>query len=66
MIRSDLCDYSDAYIFVKETIDLLPAAQNENAKADKDVAFKNNPLFRPCISKIDRQCRRSWYSHADV
>ena len=58
MIRSDLCDYSDVYIFVKETTDLLAAAENKNAKADKDVAFKNNALFRPCISKIDRQCRR--------
>ena len=49
MLRSDLCDYSDAYIVVK---DLLAAAANENHKAEKNVAFKNNAPFRSCISKI--------------
>ena len=46
MLRSYLCDYSDAYIVVKNTIDLLAAAGNENDKAEKNVALKNNPLFR--------------------
>ena len=32
MLRSHLCDDSDAYI-VKRTIDLLAAAANENGKA---------------------------------
>ena len=32
MLRSKLCDYSDAYIIVKGTIDLLAAATNENNK----------------------------------
>ena len=31
-IRSDLSDYSDVYIVVKETIDLLAATANENDK----------------------------------
>ena len=53
MLRSDLCDYSDAYIFVKGTIDLLADDANENDKAEKNVAFKNNALFRSCISKIN-------------
>ena len=41
MLRSELCDYSDAYIFVKVTIDLLSAAAaaaaaaNENDRAGK-------------------------------
>ena len=39
MLRSDLCDYSDAYIVVKRTIDLLAAAANENDKTEKDVFF---------------------------
>ena len=52
MSRSDLCDYSDAYIVVKGTIDLLAAAANENDKTQKNVAFKNNAPFRSCISKI--------------
>ena len=53
MLRPDLCDYSDAYIVVKGTIDFLAAAANENDKAQKNVAFKNNAPFRSCISKIN-------------
>ena len=53
MLRSDLYDYSDACIAVKETIDLLATAANENDKAQKNVAFKNNAPFRSCISKIN-------------
>ena len=53
MLRSDLCDYSDAYIVVKRTIDLLAAAANENDKTEKDVFFKNNAPFRSCISKTN-------------
>ena len=52
MLRSYLCDNSDAYIVVNGTIDLLAAAANENDKPERDVAFKNNPPFRSCISKI--------------
>ena len=63
MLRSDLCDYSDAYIVVKGMIDLSAAAVNKNDKTPKNVAFKNNAPFRSCVSKInkyiDRQCRRS-------
>ena len=46
-----MCDYSDVYIVLKGTIDLLVAAANENDKEEKDVAFKNNTPFRSCISK---------------
>ena len=53
MLRSDLCDYSDAYTVVKETIDLLAAVANEIHKAEKGVAFKNKAPFRSCISKIN-------------
>ena len=53
MLRLDLCDYSDAYIVVKGTIDLLFAAENETDKAEKDVALKSNAPFRSCISKIN-------------
>ena len=42
MLRSDLCDYSDA-------IDLLAASANENDKPEKDVVFKNNVSLRSCI-----------------
>ena len=46
MLRSDLCDYSEAYIFVKGTIDLLADDANEIHKAEKKIAFKNNVPFR--------------------
>ena len=52
MVKSDLCNYSDLHIVLKETIDLLAAATNENDKAQKDAGFKYNAPFRPCISKM--------------
>ena len=53
MSGSNICDYSDAYIVVKATLDLLVAAANENDKAEKEVGFKKNAPFRSCISKIN-------------
>ena len=53
MLRSDLCDYSDAYVVVKGTTDFLADAKNENNEADKNVAFKNNAPFRLCIRKTN-------------
>ena len=53
MLRSNLFDYSDAYIVVKGAVDLLPDDANENDKAQKNVAYKNNAPFRSCISKIN-------------
>ena len=50
MLRSDLCDYSDAYIVVNGTI---AATDPDNAKRNKAVAFKNNAQFIKCISKIN-------------
>ena len=53
MLIPDWCDYSDAYIVVKGTIDLFAAAAaNENDKAEKNVIFKNNAPFRSLISNI--------------
>ena len=50
MLRSDLCDFSDAYIVVKG--DIIVTSPN-NAKRNKAVAFKNNAPFINCISKIN-------------
>ena len=50
MLRSDLCDYSDAYIVVKGTITVTDP---NNANYDKKLAFKNNAPFTSCISKIN-------------
>ena len=46
MLRSDLCDFSDAYIAVKGNIIV---AHPDGAKRNKQVAFKNNALFIKCI-----------------
>ena len=53
MLKSDLCDYSDAYTVVKGSIYLLAAAASENDKAEKDVMFKNNAPFRSYIPKTN-------------
>ena len=50
MLRSDLCDFSDACIVVKETISVT---NPDNEVYDKRLAFKNNAQFVPCISKIN-------------
>ena len=50
MLRSDLCDFTDAYIVVKK--DIAVTEQN-NAKRNKSIAFKNNAPFINCTSKIN-------------
>ena len=50
MPRSDLCDYSDAYIVVKGTITVV---RPDNAKRNKAAALKNNAPFINRISKIN-------------
>ena len=50
MLRSDLCDFSDAYIVVKGTITVT---NPNNAKRNKAVIFKNNATFITFISKIN-------------
>ena len=49
-LRSDLCDYSDAYVVLKGRIN-LKAYENDDLPG-KDAALENNVLFRPCIAKI--------------
>ena len=51
MLRSDLCDYSDASIVAKGRISVT-STRNSN-KRNKKLTFKNNALFRSCISKIN-------------
>ena len=46
MLKSDLCDYSNAYIFIKGAITVT---NPNNAKRNKGVAFKNNAPFINCI-----------------
>ena len=56
MIRSNLCDYSDAYILVKVTISVPnTAAQGEAVNnTNKKVIFKNFAPFTICITKVNK------------
>ena len=49
MLRSDLCDYSDAYIVAKEDITVT---ELDNAKRNKEVTFKNNAHLLIAFQKL--------------
>ena len=57
MLKSSLCDYSDAYILVKGKITITGegdnAAAREADERDEGVAFKNCAVFADCVSKIN-------------
>ena len=58
MLRSNLCDYSDAYILVKGkiTVTALGANNGENNVRDKKnrpLTLKNNAPFVSCIRRIN-------------
>ena len=50
MLRSDLCDYSNAYIVV---IGKITVTNPNNNAYDKKPALKNNVPSFSCISKIN-------------
>ena len=47
MLRSDLCDYSDAYVWVKGKITVTNP--NNNVNFDRRLMLKNNAPFTSCI-----------------
>ena len=58
MLRSNLCDYSDAYILVKGTITVTVPGVNNNAnnirdKRNRPLTLKNNAPFVSCITRIN-------------
>ena len=57
MLKSSLCDYSDAYILIKGTITITgagtDAASRQADERDKGVVFKNCAPFTNCISEIN-------------
>ena len=58
MLRSDLCDYSDAYILVKGTITVIANGNNNNAdnfrdKRNRPLILKNNAPSVSCITRIN-------------
>ena len=57
MLRSNLCDFADAYILAKGTITITGAGYNPAARQadeiNKGVIFKNCSPFTKCISRIN-------------
>ena len=57
MLKSSLCDYSDAYILVKGRITITMAgddvAARQSDEKDKGVIFKNCAPFINCKNKIN-------------
>ena len=58
MLRSNLCDYSDAYILVKGTITVTALGANNGAnnirdKRNRPLILKNNAPFASCITRIN-------------
>ena len=58
MLRSNLCDYSDAYTLVKGTITVTASGVNKNAnnirdKRNRPLILKNNAPFVSCITRIN-------------
>ena len=58
MLRSNLCDYSDAYILVKSTITVAASGGNNDAsnirdKRNRPLILKNNAPFVSCITRIN-------------
>ena len=57
MLKSSLCNYSDAYILVKRTITVYDtsAAGAATNNTFKKVIFKNCPPVTNCISKMNNK-----------
>ena len=55
MLRSDLCNYADAYVLVNGTIMVIAAAGANNIrdKKDRKLILKNNAPFVLCITRIN-------------
>ena len=58
MLRSNLCDYSDAYILVEGTIRVTAPGANNGAnnirdKRNRPLILKNNSPFVSCITRIN-------------
>ena len=56
MLKSSLCEYSDAYILVKGTTTVIGvganAAERATDKKDKQLILKNCALFTDCTTEI--------------
>ena len=58
MLRSNLRDYSDAYILVKGTVTVngvVNGSENEILRRDRPLILKNNAPFVSCMTKINNE-----------
>ena len=59
MLRSNLCDYADAYILVKGTITITGEGDDADARqadeTNNGATFKNCAPFTKCISRINNR-----------
>ena len=58
MLRSNLCDYSDAYILIESTITVngfANGAKNEILRRNRPLILKNNAPFVSCMTKINNE-----------
>ena len=58
MLRSDLCDYADAYILLKGIITVngvVNGTENEIIRRNRKIVLKNNAPFVSCITKINNE-----------
>ena len=57
LLKSSLCNYSDAYILVKETITVVAAGATAHARQDdknnQQAIFKNRSPFTDCVTDIN-------------
>ena len=51
MLRSDLCDYSDAFVLIDGTIRVAGNAPRD--RQNRPVILKNNAPFMSCITRIN-------------
>ena len=58
MLRSSLCDYSDAYILVKGTATVngvVNGAENEILRRNRPLILKSNAPFVSCMTKVNNE-----------
>ena len=53
MLKSSLCDYSDANMLVSETVTAAPQAEDNPNNIDKEVVLKSCAPFTDCINEIN-------------
>ena len=62
MLRSDLCDFSDAYIVAKGIV-TVSADKRNGDEMNRQVILKNNAPFISCISKINGVLNASLWNY---